>query len=83
MELELTIEDAALVILGLQPANYVKGPENDRDVSQVGDVYVFGADQNSVELYIKLKCDIARGCVCISFHRAEWPLAYPYREEGK
>jgi len=80
-ELELTIEDVELVILGLQPVNYVKGPEDDLDGSQVGDVYVFGADQNSVELYIKLKCDTTRGCVCISFHRAQWPLTYPYREE--
>lgn len=79
-ELEMTVEDAESAILALQPSNYVKGPESDYDASEVGDIYVFGADQSSVELYIKLKCDSKRGCVCISFHRAEWPLTYPYRE---
>lgn len=79
-ELEMTVEDAESAILGLQPSNYVKGPESDHDASKAGDIYVFGADQSSVELYIKLKSDSKRGCVCISFHRAEWPLTYPYRE---
>lgn len=79
-ELEITIDDAETVVLGLHPSNYVSGPESDHDSTKAGDIYVFGADQNSVELYIKLKCDTKRGCVCISFHRAEWPLKYPYRE---
>lgn len=78
--LEMTIEDAETVILSLQPPHYVKGPEIDRDSTKTGDIYVFGSDRDRVELYIKLKCDVTRGCVCISFHRAEWPLTYPYRE---
>ena len=79
-ELEMTVEDAESAILSLRPSNYVKGPESDFDTSKVGDIYVFGTSLYNVELYIKLKCDSKRGCVCISFHRAEWPLTYPYRE---
>ena len=79
-ELEMAVDDVERVISSLQPSNYVKGPESDHDTDKGGDIYVFGADSGSAELYIKLKCDEHRGCVCISFHRVEWPLTYPYRE---
>ncbi len=79
-ELEMSIDDVERVVSSLQPSNYIKGPESDHDAEKGGDIYIFGADTGGIELYIKLKCDEQRGCVCISFHRAEWPLIYPYRE---
>lgn len=36
-------------------------------------------------VYIKLAVYVAGGvvrAVCVSFHEAEWPLAYPYRKAG-
>lgn len=75
-----SVEDVERVILELEPSNYAKGPEPDRDTNRPGDVYIFGVYENGTELYIKLKCDDQRGCVCFSFHEAQRPLTYPFRE---
>lgn len=47
-----------------------------------GDMWVFGKDYKGTELYIK----IAMGkpdekTICISFHKAEYPLQYAYNED--
>lgn len=47
-----------------------------------GDMWVFGKDYKGTELYIK----IAMGkpdekTICISFHKAEYPLQYAYKED--
>ena len=80
ISLEMEIKDVEQMILALHPANYAKGPEDDHDPDHPGDIYVFGATVGETELYIKLKCDESRGCVCISFHEAVWPFTYPYQE---
>lgn len=55
IELEMTIDDVESVILSLQPSDYVKGPENDRDPTMSGDIYVFGKNHASIDLYIKIE----------------------------
>lgn len=77
--LELEVADIPPIILELTPDHYVEGPKNDHDADRGGFVYVFGHAIEKVELYIKLKCDPMRGCVCISFHEAKYPLKYPLR----
>lgn len=47
-----------------------------------GDMWVFGKDYRGTELYIK----IAMGnpddkTICISFHKAEYPLHYAYKDD--
>jgi hypothetical protein len=47
-------------------------------------MWVFGKHLEGVEIYIKLRIaefsDMERA-VCVSFHRAEYPLDYPLAED--
>lgn len=75
-------EDVVLELLcWLTPENYIHGPEADRD-SPGEDVWVFGAEIEGREYYLKLKLRRTEGddyLLCLSFHEAQWPLTYPYR----
>jgi hypothetical protein len=64
----------------LTPRNYVQGPE--QDIDKPGeDVWIFGAKIERAEYYFKLKINrLEEGdaIACLSFHKAERPLRYPY-----
>jgi hypothetical protein len=77
-QLGMSVDDVKLIVMSLTPYHYVSGPDNDRDSTRGGFVYVFGCELDGIELYIKLKCEESRGCVCISFHEAEHPLTYRF-----
>jgi len=72
--------DAVLIdfLNSLVPANYVSGPVADRDIPGE-DVWTFGAEIEGEEYYIKLKLKTNQQLLCLSFHKAEYPLKYPYR----
>ena len=69
--------------MNLTYENYHRGPEKDRDRKK-NSVWIFGAEVDNEEIYIKLSddfnCDIAK---CISFHKAESKINYPYKKGGK
>jgi hypothetical protein len=45
-------------------------------------MWVFGKLVNRKEVYIKISLGNENsGVVCISFHIAEYPMAYPYKDE--
>lgn len=61
----------------------MRGPEDDIDMPGE-DVWIFGAKVHGIEHYIKLKInrlDQDDCLVCISFHKSERPLQYPYADE--
>lgn len=66
------------LVLGLTWKDYCQGPMAD-DSGKPGEVWVFGTRVLGLEVFIKLK--IANGSYpkCISFHKAEYPLEYPFR----
>jgi hypothetical protein len=67
------------IVPGLSFRNYVRGPLKD-DKGRSGEVWVFGAVEDSREIYIKLTVLInssGRKAYCISFHLAEHPLSFP------
>jgi hypothetical protein len=82
-QLGLTKKNRNEEIMTLSLADYSKGPEPDTD--RPGDVWVFGKQIESKDVYIKLKIvqekdvKIAK---CISFHPAKYPLDYPYKEKN-
>ena len=76
----LETTDVSEILMLLSIANYAQGPKGDKDPDFSGSMYVFGYELENTELYIKLKCEKERGCVCISFHPVRWPLTYPYRK---
>ena len=80
-ELGMCIGQAKNVILQLTPFDYVEGPLQDEKYPS-HNLWVFGVSFNSDEVYIKLsdnfRCNVAK---CISFHKAEYSLVYPNRNQ--
>ncbi len=75
-------QSATPEILGmLQVADYSGGPEP-HDRGFPGDVWIFGTDLDSMELYIKILIMTGkRGqkCYsCISIHKADYQISHPY-----
>jgi hypothetical protein len=69
-------------LFSLSVLDYVEGPISDKDM--LGELWVFGANVFGQEIYTKLKIVIIDERIfakCISFHRPEHPLRYPFRDE--
>lgn len=78
--LGFTKRNAEEILLSLSVTDYCKGPEADRD--RHGEVWIFGKEIESHEVYIKLKVAHIKGtkrAKCISFHITEYPLSFPYK----
>lgn len=81
-QLGLTKRNQEDIIFSLTPADYVKGPEEDRD--KPGEIWVFGKRVGKCLLYFKFKIMNATAlprAKCISFHIAEEPMKFPHGEE--
>lgn len=86
INLNLTRQQAAEIICGLTPANYVSGPSPD-DVDATKSVWVFGHQHERTEVYIKLRLNEGSGQqlphgIVWSFHAADHPMTYPMRGGG-
>ncbi len=85
--LEIIQNQAVDYLHGLTPDNYSKGPEPDH-YDENRQVWTFGCDVSGAEAYIKLTMhpDSRRKTVINaliwSFHAAEHPLRYPFREDA-
>lgn len=79
-ELGFIFRDVRHVILRLTVSDYCKGPLQDPKFP--GDVWIFGKNMASKEIYIKLKLasfERLKIVRVISFHPARQMLCYPYR----
>lgn len=69
------------LILSLAVENYSSGPMIDE--YKPGNIWVFGKELDSTEIYIKLKIVTdSRGnemALCMSFHPSEYRMNYPFR----
>jgi len=81
-EAGLTIKHVKEIIMGLTYKNYYRGPNKDLGSNREGFIWEFGYDIEGTDFYIKLKVE-KRGekecLVCLSFHKAEQLLVYPYK----
>ncbi len=74
-------------VMGLGVANYSHCREAEQGSSE--SAWVFGVEQFGEEVYVKLKTKrLSTGeefTICVSYHVAEYPLAYPYagRSSGR
>ena len=79
--LGLTIKQCPGVINSLTIQNYSSGPLPNEDYP--GWVMVFGKEIGQQDIYLKLsntdKSGIKSQAVCISIHKAEHPLNFPFR----
>lgn len=54
------------------------------DHTSFGDMWVFGKDYDGTELYIKISLGRPGSkTICISFHEAEYPLNYQFKNNTK
>jgi hypothetical protein len=82
--LGLTRKNCREVILNLSVDDYCDGPKPDKDRS--GEIWEFGQLIEGNEVYIKLKIaqvGKVKLAKCLSFHVAEHPLCFPYRENER
>lgn len=80
-ELEIVPSYRKVVIENLQSEDYVQGPVVD-ELNRIGEMWVFGKDVKGREIYIKVMISGQTSqTICISFHIAEHPLVYPFKEQ--
>jgi hypothetical protein len=82
-DLGVTRKSCVDEILSLSVEDYSSGPDPDHGAP--GEIWVFGVSINGVEVYIKLKLAEYEGHPipkCLSFHRANEPLYYPFRNSA-
>ena len=80
-DLEIVGKYRETVIMGLEYSDYVQGPIGDT-LNQIGEMWVFGKDIKGREVYIKINMGVpGSNTICISFHLAEFPLVYPFKDD--
>jgi ribosomal protein S9 len=79
-ELEIVPSYRTIVIKNLCVEDYVQGPVVD-ELNRLGEMWVFGKDVKGREIYIKVMISgVTSQTICISFHIAEHPLIYPFKD---
>ena len=77
--LEITPTYRKQVILNIEPEDYSEGPIVDT-LNRMGEMWVFGKDVKGHEVYIKITFGQPNNStICISFHIAEHPMTYPFK----
>ncbi len=81
LDLEITPSNREKILKDLLPEDYVEGPKE--DIAFGGrSMWVFGRVLDNKEIYIKISMGKINTCVvCISFHMAEYPLEYPFKQK--
>lgn len=79
-DLSITAKIREEIILNLKVEDYSEGPK--KETQQGGtEMWVFGKIIKGQEIYIKLTIsEFTGGAVCISFHRAELPMVFPFKD---
>lgn len=83
-QLGITLKICKEEILSLAVKNYLGGPKPDR--GRPGEIWEFGKRVFGKEVHITLKIAQAGNAIitkCLSFHEAEFPLCFPFQEEGE
>ncbi len=78
-DLELRPIDRTKILENLKPLDYCEGPTTET-LYGGSDMWVFGKEVKTQEVYIKITLGFAGGSViCISFHIAEHAMNYPLK----
>ena len=78
--LEISPLQREVIVKNLQAQDYVEGPIIDV-LNKEGEMWVFGKDVKEREVYIKITLGYENGqTICISFHIAEHPMTYPFKQ---
>lgn len=80
LNMEWVPAERTKVLEQLEVENYCEGPLEET-MHGTGNMWVFGKIISGNELYIKIAMGQPRNkVICISFHKAEHPLDYPFKE---
>ncbi len=80
-ELEITPAYRENVIRNITVSDYSEGPVKDT-LNKYGEMWVFGKDVKKKEVYIKIALGHPDSAtICISFHKAEHPVVYPFKNQ--
>lgn len=81
--LDITPLQRELIVKNLYVQDYVEGPVID-ELNKSGELWVFGKDVKNREVYIKITLGYdGAQTICISFHIAEHPLEYPFKNKNR
>jgi hypothetical protein len=79
LDLEFTSLLRRKIIDSIVLEDYCEGPKKDK-LFKGSDMWVFGKSYREHEIYIKVTLGTENNkVVCISFHIAEHPLSYPFK----
>lgn len=82
LDLEVSARMREKAIDKLSVKDYYKGPRPD-GVNEGAEFWEFGKVVKGQEVYIKLSLGVGDGPVwCLSFHRAERKIKYPFRSKA-
>lgn len=81
-DLSITANMRKEIILNLKVEDYSEGPIE--ETQQGGtEMWVFGKVIKNQEIYIKVTISKITGSpVCISFHKAEFPMSFPFKNSN-
>lgn len=78
-DLEISPSKRKDIIANLKPEDYCEGPLEEK-MRGILPMWVFGKEVKEKEVYIKISMGVENNrAVCISFHIAEHPMNYPYK----
>ncbi len=80
VDLEITPSGRLEVIKKITVEDYSEGPIVNT-MNKLGDLWVFGKDVKGQDVYIKISLGLPNSrTICISFHKAEYPMVYPFKK---
>jgi len=80
LDVELVPAARTKILENLEAEDYCEGPLEET-FHGAGKMWVFGKEVSGIEIYIKVAMGQHNNrVICISFHPAEHPLGYPFKE---
>lgn len=76
LDLEIPPNKRTEIIMTLKPEDFYRIEEG-KYLEQF-EMYAFGKMLKDIEIYIKISIT-ERSVICISFHKAEFPIDYPFK----
>lgn len=79
LDLNISRFERLEIVKSIQVEDYSEGPIQDL-LNNYGEMWVFGKDVDGQEVYIKITMGKPNlKAICISFHKAEYPMNYPLK----
>lgn len=83
LDLEIMPNSRKGIIASLKVEDYSQGPIEEKERG-IKPMWVFGKIIKQKEVYIKISLGLENSnAICISFHIAEYPMNYPFKNEQK